>query len=77
MKPPISILLDPEQSEIISDMGESAFIVIGRGSYPHSAGRWQLWIVPCSIAQADAAVRVARGISKERRPRDSTNPAQA
>jgi hypothetical protein len=68
---PISILLDHEQAELLTESSANAFIVIGRGSYPHSAGRWQLWAIPCSIPQADAACRVAQGISKESKPRTS------
>jgi hypothetical protein len=66
---PISILLDHEQAELLTESSANAFVVIGRGSYPHSAGRWQLWVVPCSVKDADAACRVAMGHSTERKPK--------
>lgn len=68
---PIKITLDCEQSSILADAGTDAFLVVGRGSYPHSAGRFELWIVPSTVKAIDAAVRVARGRSAERK----TKPA--
>jgi hypothetical protein len=56
---PIRLTLDPEQSEILTDAGADAFLVIGRGSWPDNPNRWQLWIVPSTVKQVNAAVRVA------------------
>lgn len=64
---PIRLTLDPEQSETLTDAGANVFLVIGRGSWPDSPGRWELWIVPSTVKQVDAAVRVATGQSAERR----------
>lgn len=72
MKSPIQVLLDCEQSEILSDCGTDVFVVIHRArrtEQPDINGRWIMSIVPCSISQANAAVRVARGISAERKTR--------
>jgi hypothetical protein len=66
---PISILLDSEQSEILTDAGTDAFAVVGRGTWPDSPGRWVVYLIPCDIKTADAACRVARGLSKESKPR--------
>ena len=63
----LKILLDPEQSEILSDTGHSAFLVLARASYPQDPKRWILHIVPTSMSQASAACRVALGESNERR----------
>jgi hypothetical protein len=68
---PIKILLDYEQSEILTDAGADVFLVIGRGSWPGNPNRWQLWIVPSTVKQVDAAVRVATGQSTERRSKPS------
>ena len=73
---PVRILLSETASRHLTETGEHAFIVVSRArrgaEEPETAGRWALWLVPCSIAEADSAVRVARGISKERKTRNST-----
>jgi hypothetical protein len=58
---PISILLYHEQSGILADTRDSAFVVVGRGSYPHSAGRFVLYILPSIINAVGLAVGVAKG----------------
>jgi hypothetical protein len=71
MKPPIQILLDHEQTEVLTDHGQ-CFVVVSRAmstEWPDVNGRIVLTAVPCSIAQANAGIRVATGQSAERRPR--------
>jgi hypothetical protein len=64
---PIRILLSEAASKHLDATGENAFAVVARGSWPDSPGRWVIYLLPCDIPTADAACRVARGISKERR----------
>jgi hypothetical protein len=71
---PIRILLSEAASRHLTETGEKCFAVIGKASHPDNPARWILYLMPCDIPTADAACRVARGISKERRPRDSTTP---
>lgn len=70
---PIRILLSEAASRHLTATGEHAFIVASRAmrgvEEPDTAGRWALWLVPCSITTADAAVRVARGLTTERKQR--------
>lgn len=67
----VRILLSEQASRHLDGTGERAFIVVSRAmrgaEEPETRGRWALWLVPCTIAQADAAVRVATGKSSERR----------
>jgi len=65
----IPIRLDPEQSEILTDAGGDAFLVIDKETYPGDPKRWVIHLVPCSINAGNAAIRVARGISAERKTR--------
>lgn len=66
---PTRILLSEAASRHLAATGEKCFVVIDRASYPDDPKRWIIYLVPCSIAQADAAVRVAMGQSTERRKR--------
>lgn len=63
------ILLSEAASRHLSQNGQSCFAVTAKASWPDDPTRWVLYLVPCSIAQADAAVRVARGLSLERKPK--------
>jgi hypothetical protein len=74
MKPPIQILLDHEQTEVLTDYGQG-FVVVSRAmatEWPDVNGRIVLTVVPCSIAQANAGIRVATGQSAERRLKAAT-----
>jgi hypothetical protein len=71
---PISILLDHEQSGILADTRDSAFVVVGRGSYPHSAGRFVLYIVPPIIKAVGLAVGVAKGTHRSAKLRPTSKP---
>jgi hypothetical protein len=74
---PLRLVLSEEQSAAIRESG-IRFAIIHPDSYPSpTVGRWVVDLVECDQPTADSAVRVARGLSKERRPRDSTTPAQA
>lgn len=78
MSEPIKILLSEQASRHLDATGERAFIVASRAmrgtEEPETMGRWALHLVPCSIPQADAACRVARGLSKESKPRTPPQP---
>lgn len=63
------ILLSEAASRHLSATGENCFAVVGKASWPDNPARWVLYLLPCSIAQADSAVRVARGLSTERNPK--------
>jgi len=67
------ILLSEAASRHLDATGERCFIVASRAmrgtEEPQTMGRWALHLVPCSIADANAAVRVATGQSTERKPR--------
>ena len=65
------ILLSQAASRHLSATGERAFVVVSRGSYPDSAGRWVMHLLPCDVTAANAAVRVALGQSAERRKRQN------
>ena len=65
----IKVLLDPEQSEILSDLGEACFAVIGRASHPGNPKRWVLHVLPTSIETANQAVKVAKGELRTVKPR--------
>jgi hypothetical protein len=71
MNKPSRILLSEQASRHLTETGERCFIVTSRAmrgaEEPATMGRWALWLVPCSIQQADAAVRIATGQSLERR----------
>lgn len=65
----IKVLLDFETSEILTDIGAEAFIVVARSSHPDPGGRMTIHAVPCSIKAANSAVAVARGELLTRKPR--------
>jgi hypothetical protein len=70
----VRILLSEAASRHLAATGERCFVIASRAmrgaEEPDTMGRWALYLVPCSLADANAAVRVARGISKESKPRN-------
>jgi hypothetical protein len=58
---PIRILLSKAASDHLTKAGEACFAVVGRQSHPDDPTRWILHVVPCDIATADSAVKVAKG----------------
>lgn len=74
---PLRLILTAEQSAAIRESG-IRFAVIHPGSYPATAGRWQIDLIECDQPTAAAAVRVALGESRERRiTTASTNKASS
>lgn len=71
---PIRVLLGEAASHHLDATSEDAFVVIAKDKSDDRSGRWVIHLLPCSIAQADAAVRVARGYSHERKPRTTSRP---
>jgi len=76
MTEPIRLVLSANQTaDIIEQAGAGChdagiIAAIGPGSVPDAVGKLVLYFVPCeSIKTADAAIRVARGVSFERKPR--------
>ena len=63
---PIRILLSPSASAHLNATGEACFIVAGKQSHPDDPARWILHLIPCDIATADSAVKVAKGEAKAR-----------
>jgi hypothetical protein len=69
---PLRLILTAEQSAAIRESG-IRFAVIHPESYPSPhVGRWVVDLVECNVHQADAAVRVARGLSAERKIKPPT-----
>ncbi len=66
---PLRLVLSPEQSAALADNARFSFVVVGPGSWPDTPGRMVLYLIETDCKRADAAVRVARGISTERRIR--------
>ena len=70
---PLRILLSEAASKHLTATGERCFIVASRAmrgtEEPDTAGRWAIWLTPCTIEQGNAAVRVATGQSLERKPK--------
>lgn len=75
MNRPFRLILTAEQSAAIRESG-IRFAIIHPDSYPSpTVGRWVVDLIECDSATANAAVRVARGISKERRSKPPTAAA--
>ena len=68
MNPPPTtrILLSEGASRHLDAAGHQAFAVIARDMSDDRTGRWVLHLIPCSLAQAQAACDVATGKSKAR-----------
>jgi hypothetical protein len=64
---PVRILLSEAASRHLSDTGHPCFAVVSFDRSDEHSGRWVIHLLPCSIAEANSAVRVARGISTERK----------
>lgn len=60
----IRILLDPATSDTLTATGESAFLIVGKASWPDDPSRWVLHLVPCPMATASAACEIALGQRK-------------
>lgn len=67
---PFRLVLTAEQSAAIRESG-IRFAVVHPGSWPENPGRWVVDLIECDVHQANAAVRVAQGLSTERRSRPS------
>ncbi len=64
---PLRLVLSEEQSAAIRESG-IRFCIIHPDSYPSPhVGKWVVDLVECDSGTANAACRVAQGISKERR----------
>ena len=67
MKAALRLILTPEQSAVIRESG-IRFAVIHPDNYPSpTVGRWVVDLIECDQPTADAACRVALGLSTERR----------
>jgi hypothetical protein len=77
MSKPLRLVLSAEQSAAIRESGVR-FAVIHPDSYPSpTVGRWVVDLVECDVHQANAAVRVAQGLSAERKLKASPAQPQA
>ncbi len=68
---PVRILLSERASQHLEAIGQDCFIVTAKDKSDERSGRWIIHLMPCSYTQANSACRVARGESKESRPRAS------
>ena len=67
---PIRIVLGPEESEILSELGE-CFTVACRGSYPDAGGRYVIHAIPAPRELIEEALEVIRGNRRTIKPRKS------
>lgn len=61
---PIKLLLGAKASAILTEQSGNVFVVVHKvmqTERPEVNGRWGVSIFPCSMSQARAAIRVARG----------------
>jgi hypothetical protein len=58
------LLLGQRASEALTAAGESAFLIIGKASFPSDPSRWVIHLVPVPMATASAACEVAKGHRK-------------
>jgi hypothetical protein len=69
---PFRLVLTEEQSAAIRESG-IRFAIIHPDSYPSpTVGRWVVDLVECDVHQANAACRVAMGLSAERKLKTET-----
>lgn len=61
----LRILLSEAASATLTATGESAFLIVGKVSWPDDPSRWVIHLVPVPMATAAAACQVALG---ERKP---------
>lgn len=62
------ILLSKKASDYLDSLEDPCFAVVSFDRSDDRSGRWVIHLTPCTHEQANSAVRVARGQSKERRP---------
>ena len=67
--PTTRILLSERASQHLTATGAECFAVVAFDKSDQRSGQWIIHLMPCTYKQADAAVRVARGITKEIKPR--------
>jgi hypothetical protein len=58
------LLLGQRASEALTAAGESAFLIIGKASFPDDPSRWVLHLVPLDLQLACQACEVATGARK-------------
>jgi len=71
------ILLSEAVSRHLIETGESAFIVIGKASWPDDPKRWALHLVPASVAQVNALLAVIRDEARVVRKSPQKSPRLA
>lgn len=60
----LRLILGQRASEALTASGETAFLVVGKASWPDDPSRWVLHAVPLDMAAACAACEVALGTRK-------------
>ena len=63
------IKLSQQASDHLSQTGQPCFAVVAFDRSDERSGRWIVHLIPSTYARADAAIRVAKGITKESKPR--------
>lgn len=66
------ILLSKKASDYLDSLENPCFAVVSFDRSDDRSGRWVIHLTPCTHEQANSAVRVATGQSKERRPTKAT-----
>ena len=74
---PVRILLSEAATQHLEAMGKDCFLVIAKDKSDQHSVRMVIHLVPCSYKLANAALRVAQGLSTEKRPRPSPAPSPA
>jgi len=55
------LLLSEAASRYLSESGESAFVIVGKATYPATPGRWAVFLQPCPIPLAKDACDLVMG----------------
>lgn len=63
------ILLSEAASRHLEAAGPECFVIVATDKSDQHSGRWVIHLMPCSYTLANSAVRVAQGLSTEKRPK--------
>ena len=69
---PIRILLSEAVTRHLEAIGEECFMIVSKDKSDQHSGRTVLHLVPTTYKLANAAIRVATGISTERRTKSTS-----
>jgi hypothetical protein len=72
----VRILLSERVTRHLENHGGECFLIVAKDKSDEHSGRMVLHLVPTTHKLANAAVRVARGLSKESRPKRAPAPVK-